>query len=104
MVFSSPLFLYGFIPIFFSLYYLVPEQYRNRLILVGSLLFYAVGAGSTVIVLVLSILLNQFLAVRIEPASEPRRRTLLAAGITLNLLGIAYYKYATFLWQEAGVG
>jgi alginate O-acetyltransferase complex protein AlgI len=101
MVFSSSLFLYGFMPIFFSLYYLSPRQYRNWLILAGSLVFYGVGAGSTVLVLVLSIWVNQFLAVRIEPALGPRRRVLLAIGIVLNLLGIAYYKYATFLWQAA---
>jgi alginate O-acetyltransferase complex protein AlgI len=35
-------------------------------------------------------------------AAEPRRKALLAAGISLNLLGIAYYKYAAFLWQVAG--
>jgi alginate O-acetyltransferase complex protein AlgI len=104
MVFSSSLFIYGFIPIFFSLYYLISQRYRNWLILGGSLLFYAVGAGSTVVVLVVSIYVNQFLAVRIEPAPGPRRKALLAAGIVLNLLGIAYYKYATFLWRVAGDG
>ena len=104
MVFSSSLFIYGFIPIFFSLYYLISQRYRNWLILGGSLLFYAVGAGSTVVVLAVSIYVNQFLAARIEPAIQPWRKALLAAGIVLNLLGIAYYKYASFLWQAAGDG
>ena len=99
MVFSSEIFLYAFIPIYFSLYYLIPVRCKNWLILAGSLLFYAVGAGSAVLVLVGSIWVNQYLAVRIEPASEPRRKTLLATGVILNLLGIAFYKYATFLWQ-----
>jgi alginate O-acetyltransferase complex protein AlgI len=80
----------------------IADKYRNGLILAGSLLFYAVGAGSTVVVLISSIYLNQFLALRIAPADPSRRRVLLVVGITLNLLGLAYYKYATFLWQVAG--
>jgi alginate O-acetyltransferase complex protein AlgI len=49
MAFSSPLFLYGFMPVFFALYYLLPDRYKNGLILVGSLLFYSAGAGSAVL-------------------------------------------------------
>jgi alginate O-acetyltransferase complex protein AlgI len=102
MVFSSPLFIYGFMPVFFALYYLVADRFKNWLILAASLIFYSVGAGSTVLVLVASIWINQFLAVRIEPAPPARRRVLLAAGIAVNLLGLGYYKYVTFLWQLAG--
>ena len=97
MVFSSQLFIYGFMPIFFSLYYLVDDGRKNWLILGASLLFYAVGAGSTVLVLLASVWLNQFLAVRIEASHTRSRKYLLAIGVTLNLLGLAYYKYATFL-------
>src|SRR5580658_1420004 len=102
MVFSSELFLYGFMPIFFSLYYLISDRYKNWLVLTASLVFYGFGAGSTVLVLLASIWLNQFLALRIEPAPEDRRRILLTIGIVVNLLGLGYYKYGTFLWQLAG--
>ena len=74
MVFSSQLFLYGFMPIFFSLYYLIADQRKNWLILIASLVFYGIGAGGTVLVLLISILVNQFLALRIEPAPPARRR------------------------------
>jgi hypothetical protein len=33
MVFSSQLFLYAFVPVFFSLYFLIPDRYKNWLIL-----------------------------------------------------------------------
>ncbi len=102
MVFSSQLFLYVFVPVFFSLYFTVPHRYRNPLILVASLTFYTVGAGSTVVVLLVSIWLNHFLAVRIAPAGLLRRRLLLTIGIVLNLLGLAYYKYGTFTWTLGG--
>jgi D-alanyl-lipoteichoic acid acyltransferase DltB (MBOAT superfamily) len=89
MVFSTELFIYGFLPVFFSLYYLIADRRRNWLILAASLIFYAVSAGSTVPVLLASIWINQFLAIRIEPAPQSRRRALLAIGIAVNLLGLA---------------
>ena len=81
MVFSSQLFLYAFVPVFFSFYFLVGDRYKNWLILVASLSFYAVGAGSTVVVLIVSIWVNQFLAVRMAPAQPRRRKALLMVGI-----------------------
>ena len=102
MVFSSELFLYGFMPIFFSLYYLIADRHKNWLILAASLIFYFIGAGSTVLVLLVSIFFNHFLALRIEPAPPTRRKALLAIGVIVNLLGLGYYKYGTFLWQLAG--
>ena len=102
MVFSSELFLYGFMPIFFSLYYLIADRRKNWLILIASLVFYGIGAGSTVLVLLVSIFVNQYLALRIEPAPPARRKALLAIGVAVNLFGLGYYKYGTFLWQLAG--
>jgi alginate O-acetyltransferase complex protein AlgI len=102
MVFSSQLFLYCFMPVFFSLYYFVGDHRKNWLILAASLLFYGVGAGSTVLVLLASIWVNQYLAVRIERAPPPRGRQLLAIGVMVNLMGLAYYKYASFLWHLVG--
>jgi len=102
VVFSSELFLYGFMPIFFSLYYLIADRRKNWLILSASLIFYCIGAGSTVLVLLVSIWVNQFLAVRIEPAPPGRRSALLAIGVAVNLLGLGYYKYANFVWQLTG--
>jgi alginate O-acetyltransferase complex protein AlgI len=101
MVFSSQLFIYGFVPVFFSLYFLTPARWKNWLLLAASLIFYTIGAGATVIVLLLSIWINQYLALRIESSGTSHRRSLLAAGIVINLLGLGYYKYATFLWRLA---
>jgi hypothetical protein len=55
-----------------------------------------------VLVLVVSIFVNQFLALRIEPAPPARRKVLLAIGVAVNQFGLGYYKYGTFLWQLAG--
>jgi alginate O-acetyltransferase complex protein AlgI len=102
MVFSSQLFLYGFAPIFFSIYYLLPERWRNPAILGASLVFYTIGAGSTVLVLLVSVIVNQYLAMRIAAAPAPLAQRLLWTGIALNVLGLVVYKYTGFVWSLAG--
>jgi alginate O-acetyltransferase complex protein AlgI len=99
MVFSSQLFVYGFMPVFFSFYYLAPRISKNWVILVASLLFYSAGAGTAVLILLASIVINQWVAVRL---AQIRRPGLLAVGIAINLFGLAYYKYGSFLWHAAG--
>ena len=99
MVFSSPLFLYGFAPLFFIVYYLSPPRLRNHIILAGSVAFYAVGAGSIVIILLLSAWFNHFLGQRLVDRGRDRRALLLAIGIAINLAGLVYYKYTDFLWR-----
>ena len=102
MVFSSQLFLFAFMPMFFVPYYLLGQRWRNWLILAGSIIFYSIGAGSTVLVLLASVALNQYLAARIHDARQPRRFRLLWAGIIVNLAGLAVYKYTDFAWTLVG--
>jgi alginate O-acetyltransferase complex protein AlgI len=102
MVFSSQLFLFAFMPVFFLLYYSFAARWRNWLILAGSIVFYSIGAGSTVVVLLASVALNQYLAIRIHEAREPLRLRLLWAGIVVNLAGLAVYKYTGFAWNLVG--
>ena len=47
MVFSSAFFIYGFMPVFFSLYYLCGDRWKNTIILAASLIFYLIGAGAS---------------------------------------------------------
>ena len=43
MVFSSLLFLFRFLPAVLLLYYIVPDRFKNLVLLVVSLVFYAWG-------------------------------------------------------------
>ena len=58
MVFSSLLFLFWFLPVFFALYYICPAKYRNIVLLIGSIIFYGWGEPKYLLLLVLSILVN----------------------------------------------
>jgi len=44
MVFSTPLFIFGFLPAVLAVYFLVPVRMRNHVALAFSFLFYAWGA------------------------------------------------------------
>jgi alginate O-acetyltransferase complex protein AlgI len=99
MVFSSAIFLYVYAPVFFVFYYISPKNFRGSLILLGSLVFYTAGAGPIVIVLLFSVWINHFLALRIDQPARGDRRRLLTFGISINLAGLAYFKYADFLWR-----
>src|SRR5438270_4088306 len=99
MVFSSALFIFGFAPIFFFCYFSVPERGRNPVILVASILFYALGAGTVALVLMGSVWLNQFVARRLVVSDRKNSARLLAMGVGLNLAALIYYKYTAFGWN-----
>ena len=91
MLFSSSTFLFYFLPAFLALYYLLP--WKNAVLLLASLLFYAWGEPRFVPLLLASSLLNYTLGYLL---ARQRRRWLLAAGIGANLALLAYYKYLGF--------
>lgn len=61
MVFSSVEFLLYFLPIFFIFYALTPTRFRNVLLLMGSLVFYALGELHYLLLLVMSVIVNYFI-------------------------------------------
>ncbi|NHZ38975.1 MBOAT family O-acyltransferase [Massilia aquatica] len=93
MVFSSAVFLFYFFPGFLLLYYVLP--WRNAVLLIGSLVFYAWGEPRFVPLLLLSALLNYSFGCLIARAAGSRK-ALLGLGIGLNLVMLGYYKYLGF--------
>ncbi len=100
MVFSSITFLFFFLPAVIVGYYVVPRRWRNLLLLLASLLFYLWGAGSIVLVLLVSIAINDVLGLGVERAMDGgrrgRARLILAAAVVLNVGLLAWFKYANF--------
>ncbi len=98
MLFSSPIFLFLFLPILVSLYFLVPRGLRNPVLLLASLIFYAWGEGLYVLVMLAIIAVNYALGRLQDQAEGARlRRAILAAGIAVNLGVLISFKYANFL-------
>jgi alginate O-acetyltransferase complex protein AlgI len=97
MVFSSIVFLFYFLPAFFICYFLAGQRYKNALILVGSILFYAWGAPRFIFV-ILGTTFVDFYIVRYMAASSSRkkRRALLCLSLAINLGLLFYFKYSNF--------
>lgn len=101
MVFSSLEFIFRFLPIFFLAYFATPARYRNCVLVVGSLVFYAVGEPVYVFLMIASILINYFFALRISQSRGKRRAVLfltLAVGIDLGVL--FFFKYLNFFMEN----
>ena len=70
---------------------------RNAYLFAVSLLFYYKTSGLFVLLLVFSTLLGWWLGIRMDSThSQPRRKALMATGVTVNLLVLCYFKYAYF--------
>lgn len=98
MVFSSTVFLFLYLPIVLSGYFLLPRAWRNGYLLIASLFFYAWGEGFYMAIMLVSITLNYFgghLISRFPPGK--RKRWILGASITVNLLLLCSFKYANFI-------
>ena len=97
MLFTSSTFLFAFLPSLLAAYHVAPYRSRNWILLVASLLFYAWGQPSGLLLLPLSIVVNYRVGRSIEQAHEERRSALgpLRLGIAFNLafLGIAKYTF-----------
>lgn len=94
MVFSSTIFLFGFLPFVLLTYYLTPRPLKNSFLLCASLFFYAWGEKQYTLVLVGSILGNYIAGVLL---AKYHSVWLLAAAVSGNLFVLITFKYANFL-------
>ncbi len=97
MLFSSPIFLFLFLPIVLAGYWLVGSRLRGLFLLGSSIFFYAWGEGRYVVLLLVSIAVNYcfgLLAARFRNSSLGR--IVIWIAIFANLGALAWYKYAAF--------
>ena len=101
MIFSSVLFLYLFLPITLLVYYLIGRRYRNNLLLLVSLVFFAWGGVSLTIILLASITLNYFFGRQIEKHIDTKKAYwILFAGVAINLATLVVFKYSNFIIEN----
>ncbi|TNE29577.1 MAG: MBOAT family protein [Bacteroidetes bacterium] len=100
MVFSSIFFMFGFMPIFFLIYYVLPYKYKNVWALLGSTFFYAWGGPAFVLVLFASITADYFIGHQIAQNKGQSKRRWVALGLILNVGLLGYFKYANFFVEN----
>jgi alginate O-acetyltransferase complex protein AlgI len=96
MVFSSVEFLFLFLPVFLLFYFGILGA-ANAILLGASLLFYTIGEGWFIFVMLGSIVGNFLSGRQIGAATGKARSTWLGVGVIANLLLLGYYKYVGFL-------
>lgn len=99
MLFSSIVFLFTFLPITLILYYVVPKQLKNLLLLLCSLIFYAWGEPVYIFLMIFSILFNYISGLDIARHLDNRgaARKSLAFNVVVNLCILGFFKYEAFV-------
>ena len=93
MLFSSITFIYYFLPILLIVYFIMPNKYKNTVLLIFSLLFYFLGEPKYIIVLILSCIINYLLSIRI---SKKKSKLLLVIACLYNIGQLLVFKYTDF--------
>lgn len=98
MVFSDSVFLFMFLPLTLAVYYAVPFAFKNTVLFLTGLLFYAWGEPVYVLIMLLSTAIDYCagrLMDRFDSNKKIRTATLLVSVVmNLSLLGI--FKYGSF--------
>jgi alginate O-acetyltransferase len=95
MLFSSIVFLSIFLPSLIILYFSVKKSFRNYILLIYSLIFYAWGEPRYLSVMLCIILINYLTAILID--KNKNRKIILIFDILLNLFVLIYFKYFNFI-------
>lgn len=98
MVFSSLLFLFIFLPVFLICYFMIPKPWRNFILFLGSLMFYAWGEPIYVSIMLFSTVLDYTCGRIIDRFRDHKVLPKVGLGISLvgNLGLLSYFKYADF--------
>ncbi len=105
MVFSSTIFLFFFLPLVLTGYFLAAPRWRNTILLCASLLFYYWGENIYVLVMLFSIVANYAFGLLIDRAQRQgkRGRTPLIFAVAVNLGLLGFYKYTNFLIDNGNI-
>lgn len=98
MVFSSPVFLFLFLPVTLAAMLLVRRELRNWVLLIASLIFYAWGEGEIVLLMLVSIAGNYLFGILIDRyGAQGQAKRWVGLAVVFNLLLLSLFKYANFL-------
>ncbi len=103
MVFSSTLFLFGFLPLSLLIYYITPFRARNLALFLLSLLFYGFGEPTYIVLMVASITvayLTGFPIGRYRESNPRRARVWLILSLCLNGAALLFFKYTNFFVEN----
>lgn len=96
MVFSSTIFLFIFLPVCLFFNFIVDKKFKNLVLLIFSLIFYAWGEPKSVILMLFSILFNYFFGILVEKDNKYIKKSSLILACVYNLGVLFVFKYLNF--------
>lgn len=95
MGFNSLQFLFLFLPLFLVVYYLCPPAHRNLVLVLGGLVFYAIGAWGRLwnLLLLLQMMMITYLAGIGMTRGDTQRRSILVGSLILLFGTLLCFKY-----------
>ncbi len=112
MVFSSAAFLFLFLPVVLALYFLPIFRknesrditYKNFILCVSSLVFYAWGEPVYIVLMIISIVFNYHIGIDIEDniLDEKKKKLAFYKGLAFNIFALGFFKYSGFAAESVG--
>ena len=97
MLFSSIPFLFYFFPVVLMIYFLVPDNLKNVVLLFFSLFFYGWGESKYIFLMLFIIIIGYFLGLGIEKYRKQKwGKVFLALAVVIDVAVLGYFKYADF--------
>lgn len=101
MLFSSIPFLYYFLPLVLAVYFLTPARFRNAVLLLASLIFYAWGEPKYILLMLASILSGYgFGLLQERYRGQKGAKLVCGLSVAVSLSFLLYFKYADFFLEN----
>ena len=102
MAFQELGFLFIFFPVAMLLYFLIPEKFKNALMVILSFVFFAWGSMEFVILLLLLTVFNFFTGMQLDALKEKEktRKLVLWSAVAVDVLLLGFFKYRGFLMEN----
>lgn len=97
MLFSSLTFLFVFLPVVLTGYFLLPAKAKNIWLLLSSLFFYFYGEPKYLALMLAVITISYVFGLLTEKSEGTKRKILLGISVALSLSALIYFKYTDFL-------
>ena len=105
MVFSSLIFIFAYLAITLTVYYIAPLKLRNLVLFIVSLAFYGWGEPKYIILMIISILIAYIFGFFIEKyrdSNQKLSKLFLALSLIGNLSFLLFFKYYNFFAENIG--
>ncbi len=99
MVFSSIVFLYIFLPIMLLVYFVVPSKFKNAVMILASLVFFAWGEIRYIFIMLVLAVMDFTCGKQITKYQDNKKKKIffLMINVVVNLGILFFFKYADFI-------